>query len=152
MTAAVSIRSVSQRYGAALALDQVSLDISAGEIHCLLGENGAGKSTLMNVLYGIYQPDSGEIAIDGRSQQYANPKQAMAAGIGMVIVLAGSRASWITYGLVLLLSGWRLLGWKRLAGVFAFRIGIGHGALLFSLTKGAGAVAVPLEPARPDPI
>ncbi|OPX83111.1 MAG: putative ABC transporter ATP-binding protein [Methanosaeta sp. PtaB.Bin087] len=55
-----------------------------GEIHCLLGENGAGKSTLMNVLYGLLQPDGGEIVIDGAPQHFANPRQAMAAGIGMV--------------------------------------------------------------------
>ncbi|MGO1267655.1 MAG: ABC transporter ATP-binding protein, partial [Microbacterium gubbeenense] len=58
--------------------------IEPGEIHCLLGENGAGKSTLMNVLYGLYQADDGDILIDGAVQGFSGPGDAMAAGIGMV--------------------------------------------------------------------
>ena len=56
----------------------------AGEIHALLGENGAGKSTLMNILTGIYQPDAGEIIVDGYAKTFASPVEAIAAGIGMV--------------------------------------------------------------------
>ncbi len=67
-----------------MANDSIDLDIRPGEIHCLLGENGAGKSTLMNVLYGLLQPDEGEIVIDGTPHKIRNPKEAMAAGIGMV--------------------------------------------------------------------
>lgn len=75
---------VTKRFGSLVANDRVSLDIVPGEIHCLLGENGAGKSTLMNVLYGLLQPDGGSIEVDGVPLVSRNPKQAMAAGIGMV--------------------------------------------------------------------
>lgn len=75
---------ITKRFGSLVANDRVSLDIVPGEIHCLLGENGAGKSTLMNVLYGLLQPDGGSIEVDGVPLVSRNPKQAMAAGIGMV--------------------------------------------------------------------
>ena len=59
--------------GGILANDGVSLEIAAGEIHALLGENGAGKSTLMQILYGVYQRDAGEIRIEGRLCEFATP-------------------------------------------------------------------------------
>ena len=62
----------------------IDLVVEPGEIHSLLGENGAGKSTLMNVLYGLYQADEGEILLDDEVQHFAGPGDAMKAGIGMV--------------------------------------------------------------------
>jgi len=67
-----------------LANDKVCFDVNAGEVHTLLGENGAGKSTLMRQLYGLYQPDSGSIVIDGKPQNFHSPADAIKAGIGMI--------------------------------------------------------------------
>ncbi len=80
----LQLRGITKRFGSLVANDHIDLDIRPGEIHCLLGENGAGKSTLMNVLYGLLQADEGEITVDGHPLHLTNPKQAMAAGIGMV--------------------------------------------------------------------
>ena len=80
----LELRGITKRFGALVANDHIDLVVEAGEIHCLLGENGAGKSTLMNVLYGLYQADDGEILLDDTVQHFAGPGDAMAAGIGMV--------------------------------------------------------------------
>jgi len=80
----LSARSISKRYGPALALDEVSFDLREGEILALLGENGAGKSTLMKILAGLTAPSNGEIALRGQAVKFAGPKDASQAGIGMV--------------------------------------------------------------------
>lgn len=80
----LELRGITKRFGALVANDHIDLTVEPGEIHCLLGENGAGKSTLMNVLYGLYQADEGEILLDDVVQHFAGPGDAMKAGIGMV--------------------------------------------------------------------
>lgn len=80
----VSLRNISKTFGSIKANQNVSLDIYKGEILALLGENGSGKTTLMNMLSGIYFPDSGEILIDGREVSIKSPKDAFDYGIGMI--------------------------------------------------------------------
>ncbi len=80
----LELRGVTKRFGSLVANDRIDLTVEPGEIHGLLGENGAGKSTLMNVLYGLLQPDAGEILIDDKPIRINGPSDAIRAGIGMV--------------------------------------------------------------------
>ena len=81
---AVELKGIVKRFPGVLASDRVDLVVNRGEIHCLLGENGAGKTTLMRILYGLYQPDEGEIRLHGKAVRIASPKAALAHRIGMV--------------------------------------------------------------------
>jgi simple sugar transport system ATP-binding protein len=84
MTAGIALRGITKRFGAFVANDAVDLTVRPGEIHAIVGENGAGKTTLMNVLFGLLQPDAGEIRIDGAPRVLAGPADAIALGLGMV--------------------------------------------------------------------
>jgi ABC-type sugar transport system ATPase subunit len=80
----ISFRRVGKRFPGVHALDDVSFDIARGSCHALCGENGAGKSTLGKMLAGIYRPDAGEILVDGQPVRFGSPRDALAAGVGMV--------------------------------------------------------------------
>ena len=81
---AVQMKDITIRFGSYCALNNVRLDVEKGSVHAILGENGAGKTTLMNILYGLYQKDSGEICLYGKKEEIKNPGMAIAKGIGMV--------------------------------------------------------------------
>jgi simple sugar transport system ATP-binding protein len=80
----LELRGITKQFPGVLANDSVDFDLRAGEVHALLGENGAGKSTLMNVLYGLYSPDAGEIVVQGDVARMGSPSDAIDSGIGMV--------------------------------------------------------------------
>src|SRR5690242_10969462 len=81
---AVEMRGITKRFGDVLANDHISLAIPDQSIHAIIGENGAGKSTVMNILYGFYKADEGEILIDGEPRSIDRPADAIKLGLGMV--------------------------------------------------------------------
>src|SRR3954467_10234974 len=83
-TPALELRGITKRFGSLVANNAIDFELRRGEIHALLGENGAGKSTLMNVLYGLLQPDEGEIMLEGERVSVDSPRRAIRLGIGMV--------------------------------------------------------------------
>ena len=80
----LELRGISKRFPGVVALDDVAFDLRAGEVHVLVGENGAGKSTLVKILSGIYQPDAGEILLDGKPVTLPDPHAAQQLGISTV--------------------------------------------------------------------
>jgi simple sugar transport system ATP-binding protein len=80
----IHMQGITKKFPGVVANDRANLAVQAGTIHALLGENGAGKTTLMNVLYGLYQPEEGQIFIRGQAHRITSPRQAMDLGIGMV--------------------------------------------------------------------
>jgi simple sugar transport system ATP-binding protein len=84
MAPVLELKGITKRFPGVLANDHIDLTLEEGEIHALLGENGAGKTTLMNILYGLYQPDEGEIIVRGKPITVHSPSDAIRAGVGMV--------------------------------------------------------------------
>ncbi len=83
-TLAVELVNVDKSFYGVKANDHVDFQLARGEVHALLGENGAGKSTLCSILAGLYRPDAGEMFFEGQPATFKNPKDALAAGVGMV--------------------------------------------------------------------
>jgi simple sugar transport system ATP-binding protein len=83
-SSAVELRNVSKFFGTVVALDDVSIDVHYGEVHCLLGDNGAGKSTLIKIISGVFKPDRGEMLVDGQTVSFSSPREALDHGIATV--------------------------------------------------------------------
>ena len=81
---AIELKDITKRFGHVIANNDVNLKVGSGTIHGIVGENGAGKSTLMNILFGLYKPDSGTIFLNEQSVEVSSPEKSIALGIGMV--------------------------------------------------------------------
>ena len=115
----LELQAISKRFPGVKALDEVSLDFQAGEIHALVGENGAGKSTLIKVVTGIYQPDAGQIFYDGAEIAFRNYRESLDRGIGIVnqeiqVIAEASVAENIMLDKLDGFSRWGRIDWKRL--------------------------------------
>jgi len=80
----MALRNVTKRFGSVIALQDISIEVNPGEVHCLLGDNGAGKSTLIKILSGVYRPTRGEILMEGRAVRFRSPRDAQEQGIATV--------------------------------------------------------------------
>jgi general nucleoside transport system ATP-binding protein len=155
MTSILDVRNVTKRFPGVLANDQISFSLQAGEILGFLGENGAGKSTLMNILYGLYKQDEGQVSVRGEEVDIQDPNAAIAQGIGMVhqhfqLVPVFTVAENIVMGTepVRLPFSWRALG--AIGGISAalFFVGAIFGLesvgqwFLAALRGGAGAAGL----------
>lgn len=80
----IEMRNIEKHFGSVIALAGVSVDVFPGECHCLLGDNGAGKSTFIKTMSGVHKPTAGEILFEGKPMQFADPRDAIAAGIATV--------------------------------------------------------------------
>jgi simple sugar transport system ATP-binding protein len=114
MPSAIEARGIVKRFPGVLANDHVNFTVERGEVHALLGENGAGKSTLMNVLYGLYHPDEGQILVNGQPATFRDPNDAIAHGIGMVhqhfmLIPVFTVAENITLGVESIHQRWKFL-------------------------------------------
>jgi simple sugar transport system ATP-binding protein len=115
MTApAIELRNVSKRFGSVIALNEVSMAVHPGEVHCLLGDNGAGKSTLIKILSGVHHPTEGQILLNGVPTTFRSPRDATDAGVATVFQ---------DLGLIPLMSISRnfFLGREPVTGIFPFR-------------------------------
>jgi simple sugar transport system ATP-binding protein len=111
---AIELRHVTKRFGSVIALNDVSIAVHAGEVHCLLGDNGAGKSTLIKLLSGVFRPSEGELLVGGAPTVFRSPRDAAEAGVATVFQ---------DLGLIPLMSIARnfFLGREPVKGVFPFR-------------------------------
>ena len=91
----LEMQGIRKEFPGVVANDDVSFDVRRGEVHALLGENGAGKSTLMNILYGLYRPDAGEIRLNGKPVSFSSARDAIAPSSCPVPAASRASSSWL---------------------------------------------------------